>query len=125
MLIWGIALAGGLGALARWGLGLLLVRLAGPRLPFGTLTANLIGCLLLGVALELADRAHWMSAEMRVVVVVGFIGTLTTFSTWEHETYRLARGGEMLLAAGNLAVNVVFGFFLLVAGARLVQLLWR
>ncbi|HUX66571.1 MAG TPA: fluoride efflux transporter CrcB [Terriglobales bacterium] len=125
MLILGIALAGAVGALSRWGLAQLALRLGVTSIPYGTLSANLIGCLLLGVVMGLSERARWMGGELRVVITVGFIGTLTTFSTWEYETYRMARRGDVLLAAGNFAVNVVLGFSLLWLGGRLVALLWR
>jgi|GEM_PF-336642 len=117
-MLWGIAMAGALGALARWGLGRFFLRW--PTFPYGTLSANLIGCLMLGMVMELAERAQWMTGELRVVISVGFIGTLTTFSTWEFETLRMARRGEVLLAAGNFAANVFFGLLLIWAGGRLV-----
>jgi CrcB protein len=120
VLILGIAIAGALGALSRWGLGQLMLLWTGPDFPYGTLSANLIGCFILGLVMELAERAAWMSGEMRVVISVGFIGALTTFSTWEYETFRMARRGDVLLAAGNFAVNVFFGFLLLWAGGRLI-----
>lgn len=119
-MFWGIALAGALGTLARWGLDRLFLRW--PWFPYGTLSANLLGCFLLGLAMELAERAQWLSGEVRVIIAVGFIGALTTFSTWEFQTLRMARRGDVLLAAGNFAVNVFFGFLLIWAGGRLVAL---
>ena len=124
MLIIGIAIAGALGALARWGLGLLMARWD-PQLPFGTLTVNLLGCFLLGLVLGIAERASWMDGELRVVLTVGFIGTLTTFSTWQYETLRLARRGDVAWAAGNFAVNVVVGYALIWAGGWLAAQTWR
>ena len=124
MLILGIAAAGALGALARWGLGQLMLKWSG-QFPFGTLSANLIGCFLLGLVMELAERAQWMTGELRVVIAVGFIGALTTFSTWEYETLRMARRGDLIFAAGNFLVNVVFGFALIWLGGRLIAQLLR
>lgn len=120
MLIAAIAVAGALGALSRWGLGQLMLKWAGPAFPYGTLSANLIGCFILGMVMEMGDRAAWMSGDVRVAISVGFIGALTTFSTWEFETMRMARRGDMLLAAGNFAVNIFFGFVLIWAGGRLI-----
>ncbi|MGH9416795.1 MAG: fluoride efflux transporter CrcB [Terriglobales bacterium] len=120
MLIAAIAIAGALGALSRWGLGQLMLKWVGPAFPYGTLSANLIGCFMLGLVMELGERAVWMNAEVRIAISVGFIGALTTFSTWEFETFRMARRGDMLLAAGNFAVNIIFGFVLIWAGGRLV-----
>lgn len=125
MLILSVAIAGALGALSRWGLGSLLLKWAGARFPYGTLTANLLGCFILGVVTETAERAQWMTGELRIAISVGFIGALTTFSTWEFETFRLARRGDVLVAAGNFVVNVFFGYLLIWAGGRLVALTLR
>ncbi len=119
MLALGIAIAGALGALSRWGLGQWLEVLGGGHFPYDTLAANLIGCFLLGFVMHIGGHARWISGEMRTIIAVGFIGALTTFSTWEFETLHMARGGEVLLAAGNFAVNVFFGFLLIWAGGRL------
>ncbi|MGH9414417.1 MAG: fluoride efflux transporter FluC [Terriglobales bacterium] len=115
----GIAVAGALGALSRWGLGQWLEQFGGGHFPYGTLAANLVGCFLLGVVMQIGAHSRWMSGELRTVIAVGFIGALTTFSTWEFETFHMARGGQVLLAAGNFAVNVFFGFVLIWAGGRL------
>lgn len=115
----GVAVAGALGALSRWGLGQRLATWGAGNYPWGTLAANLSGCFLLGLVMSLGNHARWMSEDLRMILAVGFIGSLTTFSTWEFETLNLVRGGEMLLAAGNLAVNVFFGFVLIWAGLRL------
>lgn len=124
MIVW-IAIAGALGALARWGLGTSLLKWWGSAFPYGTLAANLIGCFALGLVMEAAERVPWLSAELRIAITVGFIGALTTFSTWEYETFRMARRGDALIAAGNFAVNVFFGYLLIWAGGRLAAQLWR
>lgn len=125
MLIVWIAIAGAVGALARWGLGNAFLKWAGPGFPYGTLTANLVGCFILGWFMEAAERAPWLTAELRIAVTVGFVGALTTFSTWEYETMRMARRGDTLVAAGNFLVNVIFGYVLLWAGARLAAQVLR
>ena len=122
-LVAGIAIAGALGALSRWGLGHWAAQW--PAFPYGTLTANLAGCFLLGLIMEMAERAPWFSSELRTAISVGFVGALTTFSTWEYETLRMGRRGDVLLAAGNFAVNVFFGFVLLWAGSRLAAQVLR
>ena len=116
MLIIYLALAGALGALARWGFSGLCLRVLGQSFPFGTLGENLLGCFLIGVVMELAEQFATIPAEWRTVIAVGFIGTFTTFSTFEFETYRLVRRGDFIFAAINLAVNVVIGFMLVWLG---------
>ncbi len=120
-----VAIAGALGALSRWGLSALMPRLLAPTFPFGTLTANLAGCLILGALTEMAEQTHLVSGEMRTIIGVGFIGALTTFSTFEFETFRLARRGDMLVAGANFLANIVFGFVMIWAGMALVDLLWK
>lgn len=120
-----VALAGACGALARWGVSALMPRWFSPTFPYGTLTVNLAGCFILGALTELAEQTHLISGEMRTVIGVGFIGALTTFSTFEFETFRLARRGDTLLAGTNFLANVVFGFVMIWAGMSLIDLLWK
>lgn len=121
MLIFAVAVAGALGALTRWGVSSLMAAWLGPRWPWGTLAVNAAGCFLLGVLMEEGGRLHWLTAEVRLTLAVGFIGTLTTFSTWQLDTWKIAERGEMLAAAGNLAINIALGFALLWAGAALAS----
>lgn len=114
-----LALAGAAGAVARWGFSGGMVRLFGPAFPLGTLGENLIGCFLIGVVMQLAERTTLLSVEARTVIAVGFIGTFTTFSTFEYETLRLARHGEAWAAGLNLALNMVLGLALVWAGMAL------
>jgi len=120
-----VAIAGALGALARWGISALMPRLLPPTFPFGTLTANLAGCFILGVLTELAEQTHLISGEMCTIIGVGFIGALTTFSTFEFETFRLARRGDMLMAGTNFMINIIFCFLISFAGMLLVDLLFN
>jgi CrcB protein len=88
MLGWGSWLAVGAGAAVgawiRWGLGIVLNPLF-PTLPLGTLAANLSGGLLMGGAMELITRHSMVSPELRLLMTTGFLGGLTTFSTFSAE----------------------------------------
>jgi CrcB protein len=101
------------GAWLRWWLGL---RLNGvfPTLPLGTLTANLLGGFLVGVAIALFDRHPSLPPEARLLVITGFMGGLTTFSTFSGEIVALLARGEMLWAMGAAAAHL-FGSLLLTA----------
>ncbi len=83
----------GLGALLRWLLGDRLNPLF-PTLPLGTLAANLLGGLLVGVAVAYFGRHAGMSPELRLFVITGFLGGLTTFSTFSAEVVTLLLRGE-------------------------------
>ena len=120
-------MAGALGALARWAFSGLCLRTFGSAFPFGTLGENLLGCFLLGMLMEVAEQSSFVSAQARTVLAVGFIGTFTTFSTFEFETFRMVRRGDWLSATANVAANVVIGFVLVVIGAGFAAqvLRWR
>jgi len=92
-----------LGAWTRWGLGVALNTVV-PNLPLGTLAANLIGGYLIGVAVELVLQLALVSAEWRLFIITGFLGSLTTFSTFSVEAAELRalqRYGWALLHVGS------------------------
>jgi CrcB protein len=110
-----LALAGGFGALARYGLAGLVQRWGGVEFPWGTLVVNVAGCFLFGVVWAIAAERMAISPELRVIVLTGFLGSFTTFATFMSETYQLLASSEWLPALGNLALtNIVgLGVFLL------------
>lgn len=103
-----------LGAWMRWGLSVALNTVV-PSLPLGTLAANLIGGYLIGVAVELVVQLALVSAEWRLFIITGFLGGLTTFSTFSIEAVELVaaqRYGWALLHAGShLAGSLLMTLF--------------
>lgn len=77
------------------------------RFPFGTLTVNLVGCLLIGCLSELAEIRGIFSGDTRTLIFVGVLGGFTTFSAFGNETMTLWRGGEVALAFANIAAHLV------------------
>lgn len=112
-----IAIGGGLGALARYGLSG-LVQGRGSTFPWGTLAVNAIGCFLVGT---LFDR---LSADARAFVVVGVLGGFTTFSAFGYETLELLRAGQATLALLNAAANVVLGIGAVLLGRAAAAILF-
>ena len=121
-LLWLFA-AGGLGTLARFGLGGFVQRLCGSEFPFGTIVVNLVGCLLFGFVWTLADERLLISGETRFIILTGFMGAFTTFSTFAFETSGLLRDAEWWSAAGNVLGHNVLGVAGVILGMALGKLL--
>ncbi len=112
-----IAVGGGaaVGAWLRWGLGMVLNPLF-PTLPLGTLAANLIGGLLIGFAMELLTRHAVLPPEVRLLVVTGFLGGLTTFSTFSAEVVTLLLRREWLWGSITIGGHVLGSLAMTIAG---------
>ena len=94
------------GGLSRYYLSGWVYTLLGRAFPYGTLVVNMIGAYLIGLIMELALRSTALSDTMRLGLTVGFLGGLTTFSTFSYETFKLLEDGQFLLAAINVLVSV-------------------
>lgn len=111
-----VMIGGGLGAASRYGVGLMAMRLWGTRFPWGTLAVNLVGCFLIGLLFALSDRMRLFSPEMRLLLVTGYLGALTTFSTFSLETVNAGRAGLTFLPLANILINNIGGLALTLAG---------
>ncbi len=100
-----IFLGGGLGSIARFGIGKLITRIFSGSFPIGTLTANLLSCIVLGVVLILASRGK-ISESQRMLLVVGFCGGFSTFSSFSMENVQLLRNGEVFMAIANILISI-------------------
>jgi len=111
-----VGIGAALGAWLRWWLG---IRLNGlfPTLPLGTLAANLLGGFLVGVAVAYLNRHPSLPPETRLLLVTGFMGGLTTFSTFSSEVVSLVERGEFMWAFGSLLLTGL-GIALVTALAR-------
>jgi CrcB protein len=105
-----LAIAGGgaLGALARFLVSNGVYRLLGRDFPWGTLSVNLLGSFAMGLLFVLLLERSLAPPELRAAILVGFLGSFTTFSTFSLETLTLVEQGEMLPALLNIAISVVF-----------------
>lgn len=111
-----------LGAWSRWGLGLLLNSFH-PAVPMGTLAVNLIGGYLIGIAMAVFSSGYGISPEMRLLITTGFLGGLTTFSTFSAESVDLLARAEYGWASVHI-IGHLFGSLLMTAlGFLTVQLL--
>jgi CrcB protein len=112
-----IGLAGALGTLARYGLGGLVQRLSGGELPWGTLFVNVLGCFLFGLVWTLSSERLVISEEVRIIMLGGFMGAFTTFSTFIFDTGGFLRHEQYFLATGNMLIQVTIGLLSFFGGA--------
>jgi len=112
-----LALAGALGTLARYGLAGFVHRINGASFPWGTVTVNLVGCFLAGLLWALFENRGSLSDETRTLILVGFMGAFTTFSSLILESSELIRSAEWMSALANVALQNGVGFAALYAGA--------
>jgi CrcB protein len=115
----GLAVAGACGALARYGLSGLFQRGQQIGFPWGTLTVNVLGCFLFGLIWTLTQQRFTVSPETRAIILVGFLGSLTTFSAFLFETDQMLEQGEWLMAGLNLAGELGLGLAAYLLGAFL------
>ncbi len=104
-----VAIAGAAGAVSRYVVGLGAVRILGPHFPYATLLVNVLGCLLLGLLLEVEQNTTLVSQPTRLFLAVGFLGAFTTFSTFGYETFTQLNNGTVRLALINVSANLVLG----------------
>ncbi|HEX8960820.1 MAG TPA: fluoride efflux transporter CrcB [Geobacteraceae bacterium] len=101
-----IAFFGALGCLTRYFLSGWVYNLFGKSFPYGTFAVNIVGAFIIGLIMELGMRSTLIPANLRIGLTVGFLGGLTTFSTFSYETFRLLEDGELLIAGANVLLSV-------------------
>jgi len=116
-----ICIGASLGALARWGLGLWLN--PGSMIPYGTLAANLIGGYLVGLCVAVFQTFPQLDPVWRLALVTGFLGALTTFSSFSAEVVAMLGQQRYALAMGTVALHLFGSLLLTVAGMRSVVFL--
>lgn len=116
-----ISLGAALGAILRWQLGLKLNSIF-PSLPPGTLAANLIGGYIIGLAVSYFAQEPNIGPEWRLLIITGFCGGLTTFSTFSAEVVSLLNDDRLAWAMGSIATHVIGSLAMTLAGLATWQL---
>jgi fluoride exporter len=112
-----VALGGAIGSVLRFWAGGFVSGRMGTRFPYGTFVINITASFLIGFIMTvLAERTH-LSPSWRYLLVAGFLGGYSTFSTFEYETFRAFEDGEVLITALNIALSVGVGFIAVWIGA--------
>src|SRR6185503_13238615 len=105
-----VAVGGALGSAARYSMsGFILHHTLQHKFPYGTFAVNVIGCLLAGVLVGLAEKHDLISMEGRIFLLTGILGGFTTFSAFGVETIHLLRRGDFLVASSYVVFSVVCG----------------
>lgn len=116
-----VALGGGIGAVTRYAVSLWTAARFGSTFPYGTLLVNVIGCFIIGVFMTLVTEKMVVSPYWRLLVATGFLGGLTTFSSYSYETFTLLKEAGMVSAFYNIAANLITGFFATWLGIQAVK----
>lgn len=101
-----IAVFGAMGCVARYYVSGWTYEKLGWGYPWGTLAVNITGAFLIGLIMELGLKGAAIPANLRIGLTIGFLGGLTTFSTFSYETFRLLESGRILIAFSNVIVSV-------------------
>jgi CrcB protein len=118
-----IGLGGFLGAVSRYGVALWIGQRWGRNFPLGTFVINVSGSFLIGLLMSLFTERFMVNPQWRLLLVVGFLGAYTTFSTFEYETGTLLKDGEWLIAGLNVVLSVFAGFVALKLGEVMAKII--
>lgn len=111
-----IAGFGALGCLARYYLSGWVYGWLGRGFPYGTFVVNIIGAFLIGMLMEMSLRSTLVPQNLRIGLTIGFLGGLTTFSTFSYETFTLLEDGQLFTALANVLTSVAVCLLLTWAG---------
>jgi len=117
-----IAVGASLGAWLRWLLGMKLNALF-PTIPPGTVVANMVGGYIIGLAIAFLAASPPLSPEWRLLIITGFCGGLTTFSTFSAETVALIQEGRLVWALGSISLHVAGSLAMTAAGLLSYQMI--
>ena len=119
-----ILAGGGAGSLLRYVAGSAIMTRFGSRFPLGTLAINVTGSFLIGVLMTLFTERYQPQSNLRLLLVVGFLGGYTTFSSFEWETYAAIREGGFWIGLTNVVGSVGLGYAAVWVGALLARRPW-
>lgn len=114
-----LAFAGSAGTLSRYFLGNWALQIFGRNFPYGTLTVNILGCFVIGLLGNLADKHAFLNEHLHLALFVGFLGAFTTFSSFAFESWLLLKSGQTLYASLNVFMSLAGCFLGLALGVRL------
>lgn len=114
-----LMIGGTLGTIARYLLAGSVYRVMGTDFPYGTMIVNIAGCFILGFLVSVSETKFLFGANTRLLLMIGFCGAFTTFSTLIFETNNLIKDGEVMRAFLNVLLSVIIGFIVFRGGVLL------
>lgn len=118
-----IALGGAIGSVSRYGVSLSMYSIFGRNFPYGTLAVNVIGSFVMGfLAMYFLERFVGIASELRSLLLIGFLGGFTTFSSFSLETFNLFENGDIARGLMNIGLSVVLCLLAVWLGAKLGRL---
>jgi CrcB protein len=117
-----IGLAAAIGAWSRWGIGILLNTMH-PIFPLGTLTVNLIGGYLMGISMGAFELFSELSPDLKLIINIGFLGGLTTFSAFTAEVFQLLQKNEFVASLTLVALHVIGSLLMAYLGWLTISLI--
>ena len=121
--LFNLIIGGTIGTLARYFLSGFTYQVFGSNFPYGTLVVNLIGCFIVGFLASIAEEKFALNTNLKILLMVGFCGAFTTFSTFILETSNLIKDGETLKALINVLISVIAGFIVFRLGVLLAEVI--
>jgi CrcB protein len=119
-----VALGGAIGSVLRYYVGQGALRLMGPAFPWGTLTVNVVGCFVIGVFAEMIARRFGASADLRLLLITGFLGGFTTFSAFSLDAISLFERGDLASGAAYMMASVGLSMLAVFAGLAVARVVF-
>ena len=117
-----VGVGGFAGAISRYWVGLVVTQRLGLRFPFATFLINVTGCFLIGFFMHLLAERGVLDLHWLYIIVIGFIGAYTTFSTFEYEIMRLMIDGQLGIGLLYVSTSLLIGFFMVWVGSLAAEL---
>ncbi len=115
--LFAIFIGGGLGSLARYGISKIATKFSDTNFPLGTFISNSVSCIILAIAVIYFSGKPTENTALKLLIITGFCGGFSTFSTFSFETFELLKQGNYLIATLNILISILVGvsliFFLL------------
>lgn len=118
-----VALGGGIGAVSRYTVSLWTADKFGTSFPYGTLIVNVAGCFIIGAFMTAVTEKFVANPYWRLLITTGFLGGLTTFSSYSYETFKLLEDSGALAAFYNITTNLLAGLLATWVGIHVVKVL--